>query len=71
MLVLEERVELHGTAHPMGMQGSRRDDGMNMKRKECTSNNKDVVEIIPTTTKMDTKTTVAEVDVDAAMKDLK
>jgi hypothetical protein len=55
MLVLEERAELCGTAHPMGMQGSRRDDGMNVKRKERTSNNEDAVEVMPMTTKMGTK----------------
>ena len=44
---------------------------MNMKRREHTSNNEDAVEVMPMTMKMGTKTTVAEVDVDVAMKDLK
>jgi hypothetical protein len=43
---------------------------MNVKRRERTSNSKDAVEVTSTTRKMGTKTTVAEVDVDEAMKDL-
>jgi hypothetical protein len=32
-LVLEERAELSGIAHPTGVQGSRRNDGMNVKKR--------------------------------------
>jgi hypothetical protein len=67
--MLEERAELRGTTHPMGVQESRGDDGMNVKRRERTSNSEDAMEVMLATRKMDTKTTTAEVDVDAATKD--
>jgi hypothetical protein len=53
----------------MGVQESRGDDGMNVKRRERTSNSEDAMEVMLATRKMDTKTTTAEVDVDAATKD--
>lgn len=62
-LVLEERHEVHVTTHPTPAQVTTSDRATKVKRKDCSSNSEDDVEVRNETWKMNKRTTPTQTDI--------